>query len=308
MVLFSGTRRFTDLLLPGVYSIGISSSTANFRTRTIHVKIADVEVLLNDLKLFYTDSGKPDAPAIIFIHGFPFDHTMWREQVSLCESSFRVITYDQRGHGKSGAGDGQYVFEFFIDDLLALLDHLRISKTILCGLSMGGYTALRAYERAPERIKGLILCDTRSEPDSNEAKLKRAAHLRTLQKDGTAAFAEGFLKAIFAPSSFKDQLGVVDQIRQTILNNPSLGIKGTLIALATRTDTTPVLATIRSPTLILVGDQDAVTPPSEAKAMQERINGSQLIVIPGAGHMSNMENPSAFNHALLGFLSGIRAH
>ena len=261
-----------------------------------------MEVLVNGINLFYSESGKPDAPVIVFLHGFPFDHTMWREQVSVCESTHRIITYDQRGHGRSSAGDGQYLFEFFVDDLFGLLDHLRISQAILCGLSMGGYTALRAYERAPDRIKGLILCDTRSEPDSNEAKLKRAANLRTIQKEGIPAFAEGFLKAIFAPSSFTNKPAVVDQIRRIILANPLAGIKGTLIALATRTDTTPVLSRIQTPTLIMVGDQDSVTPPAAAKMMHERIKGSRLAVISGAGHMSNLENPVEFNDHLRDYL------
>ena len=262
-----------------------------------------MEVLVNGLKLFYTDSGKPDAPAIVFLHGFPFDHTMWREQVAACESTCRAINYDQRGHGRSDAGDGQYLFEFFVDDLFGLLDRLRIPQAILCGLSMGGYTALRAYERAPERIKGLILCDTRSEADSNEAKLKRAANLRTIQNEGILAFAEGFLKAIFAPSSFTDKPAVVDQILRTILANPPAGIKGTLIALATRSDCTAVLPKIHVPTLILVGDQDAVTPPAAARAMQERIADSQMVVVPGAGHMSNLENPIVFNKHLRAFIA-----
>lgn len=265
-----------------------------------------MEVLVNRLKLFYTESGKPEAPPIVFIHGFPFDHTMWQEQVALCEPSHRVITYDLRGHGKSSAGDGRYLFELFVDDLFGLLDHLKIARTILCGLSMGGYTALRAFERSPDRFNGLILCDTRSEPDSNEAKLKRAANLRTIQTDGIAAFAEGFLKAIFTPDSFKERPAVVDQIRKTILANPPEGVTGTLIALATRTDTTPILTNIKVPTLILVGDQDVVTPPTAAQAMHERIPSSRLAVIPQAGHMSNLENPTEFNLHLQDYLQRVQ--
>lgn len=261
-----------------------------------------MEALVNGLKLFYTDSGKATAPAVVFIHGFPFDHTLWRDQEALLSPSFRVITYDQRGHGRSEVGDGQYLFEYFVDDLFGLLDALRIDRAILCGLSMGGYTALRAAERQPERIQGLILCDTRSEGDSNDAKVKRAASLRTIREKGVPAFAEAFLKTIFAPASFNKNLPVVEQVRNVILRNTSLGISGTLIALATRTDTTLSLPTIHVPTLILVGDQDGVTPPSAAEAMQARIPGSHLGVIPDAGHMSNLENPALFNQALIQFL------
>lgn len=260
-----------------------------------------MEALVKGLKLFYTDSGKSNAPAIVLIHGFPFDRTMWQEQAALLEPSFRVITYDQRGHGQSDVGDGQYLFEFFVDDLFGLLDVLRIDRVILCGLSMGGYVALRAIERCPERILGLILCDTRSEAETDEGKLKRAAAVHTVQDKGVPAFAEGFLKAAFAPASFKETPLVVEQIRKSILENSSRGICGTLIALATRTDTTSFLPSIRVPSLILVGEYDGITPPSAAKAMHQRIPDSEMAIIPNAGHLSNLENSLPFNSRLLEF-------
>ncbi len=261
-----------------------------------------MEALVNGLKLFYTDTGQRNAPVIVFLHGFPFDHTMWQEQAALCEASFRVISYDHRGHGKSAVGDGQYAFEFFVDDLFGLLDLLHIQKAVLCGLSMGGYAALRAVESRPERIVGLILCDTRSEGDSNEAKLKRAASVRTVKEKGVSTFAEGFLKAVFAPVSISEKPQIVDSIRQTINRSSPEGLCGTLIALATRTDTTSALPKISVPTLIIVGEADAITPPAASEAMQKLIPGAQLNVLPKAGHMSNLENPQLFNSHLLKFL------
>jgi 3-oxoadipate enol-lactonase len=261
-----------------------------------------VEVLVSGVNLFYTDNGKTNAPVLIFIHGFPFDHTMWQEQVRLTEPSFRVITYDHRGHGKSGVGSGQYIFETFVDDLLGLMDALMIPKAILCGLSMGGYVALRTAEKAPGRVSGLVLCDTRSEADTNEGKLKRAAAVRTVEEKGVSVFAEGFLKAIFAPSSFTDKPEVVDQIRRIMDGNSALGICGTLIALATRTDTTAYLPQIKVPTLILVGESDAVTPPSAAQAMHDHIAGSRISMLAKAGHMSNLDNSADFNRHLQDFL------
>jgi 3-oxoadipate enol-lactonase len=265
-----------------------------------------MEALINGLKLFYTDSQKTTAPAVVFIHGFPFDHTMWDAQVAMISPSFRTITYDQRGHGKSGVGNGQYFLEFFVDDLIGLLDHLKIKRAVLCGLSMGGYVALRAMERNPERVSGLILCDTRSEADSDAAKLKRVANVKIVQDQGVPAFADVFLKAICAPTTFTDKPQVIEQIRKTMNQNTPEGIKGTLIAMATRTDTTASLATIGVPTLILVGEQDGVTPPAAASAMHERIAKSTLAVIPQAAHMSNLENPAVFNGHLQKFLSGFK--
>jgi len=279
------------------------SRIPSLSTPLAHDKIPGVEAFVNRLKLFYTDAGKTTAPAVVFIHGFPFDHTMWQEQVAILEDTFRVITYDQRGHGQSPTGDGQYIFEQFVDDLIGLLDILGIQQAILCGLSMGGYVALRAMEREPSRFRGLVLCDTRSEADSNEGKLKRAASIRTITEKGTVTFVDGFLKSIFTPESFTAKPQAVAQIRQVMLSNTAKGICGTQIALATRTDTTALLANIKVPTLILVGKEDPITPPEAARSMHERIQGSILVEIPGASHLSNIENPALFNESLKRFLN-----
>lgn len=217
----------------------------------------------------------------------------------------RAITYDIRGHGMSDVGDGQYTIELFVDDLIALLDHLVISQAVLCGLSMGGYIALRTFERHPDRVKGFVLCDTRSDADGNEGKTKRAATVRAIKADGVPAFAEGFVKAVFAEETFRSNPQAIEMIKDTIKGNSPLGICGTAIALACRTDTTESLSTISVPTLILVGEHDKLTPPSASHAMHEKIAGSKLHIIPKAAHMSNLENPADFNTHLIEFLNGI---
>lgn len=264
-----------------------------------------MEAQLNGLSLFYTDTGPSSKPPIIFIHGFPFDHTMWASQMKLAETYFRVIAYDLRGHGKSGVGNGQYIFEEFVDDLLALLDHLTIKNAILCGLSTGGYIALRTVERQPERVRGLILCDTRSEADSQEGRLKRAVGVKTIKTSGKAAYIEGFLKILFAASSWKERPKVIESVRAMMTQNSTEGICGTLIALATRTDTSAYLPQIKAPTLILVGQEDAVTPPSAAIAMKECIPGSILEIVPNSGHMSNLENQNFFNAKLESYFKSL---
>jgi 3-oxoadipate enol-lactonase len=247
------------------------------------------------------DYGPAAKTPVVFIHGFPFSQDMWQPQLGL-QSTYHLITYDLRGHGKTPAGDGQFTLEYFVDDLIDLLNMLKIQKVVLCGLSMGGYIALRAMERNPERVHALVLCDTRSEADSNEAKLKRAANIRTVKEKGVAAFAEGFLKAVFTAKSFETKPDAVEKIRKIILANPPLGICGSLLALASRTDTTASLPQIKVPTLILVGDQDPVTPPAASEAMHKAISGSELHILPNAAHMSNIENPEAFNQHLGVFL------
>lgn len=264
-----------------------------------------MKLTLNGFDFDVRDVGPRGAPALVFLHGFPFDQTMWNAEVSLLSDRCRVITFDQRGHGKTGAVAGPYMIEFLVDDVMALLDHLQIPKAILCGLSMGGYVALRAVERQPDRVQALILCDTRSEADSNEAKLKRAANIRTVKEKGVPAFAESFLKAIFAPSTLRDKPDVVAGIRQVIEQTAPEAITGTLLSLAARTDTTASLSAIKIPTLILVGEDDAVTPPQAAESLHQKIAGSCLVRIPSAGHLSNLENPTAFQRALVEFLESL---
>src|SRR6185503_6778513 len=178
------------------------------------------------------------------------------------KKNLRIVTYDLRGHGQSDVGDGQYSIELFVDDLIGLLDYLKVSKTILCGFSMGGYIALRAIERNPDRFSALVLCDTMSAADSNEAKIKRTNSIKQIKKEGVERYAEGFLKAVFAPQTIDTKPDIINEIRRTILSNSPLGICGALLALAGRTDTTEALSKLKIPTLILVGEHDAVTPPS----------------------------------------------
>jgi 3-oxoadipate enol-lactonase len=261
--------------------------------------------VIHDTTLDHTESGPAGGPPVVLIHGFPFSQEMWTPQIGALSLRYRVITYDVRGHGKSPPGDGQYTLEFFVDDLIGLLDHLRIDRAVLCGLSMGGYIALRAVERNPERVRALVLCDTRSEADSNEAKVKRAGAINAVKRQGVSAYAEGFVKAVFAPESFTTRPEAIEKIKKIIQANPASGICGTLLALACRTDTTAALPKIGVPTLILVGDQDSLTPPSAAEAMRGKIPRSEMHVIPHAAHMSNLENPGEFNARLLDFLGRV---
>jgi 3-oxoadipate enol-lactonase len=261
-----------------------------------------LKTAVNGIDLYCSDTGDASRDTIVFIHGFPFSHEMWSQQTDLLEKDHRVITYDLRGHGRSGVGDGQYALEFFVDDLIGLLDYLKVKRAILCGLSIGGYIALRTIERNPERVQGLILCDTQSQPDSNEAKLRRAATIKAVKTDGVGAYSEGLVKALFTPQTIATKPDVVGRVKETIRSTSPLGICGTLLALAGRTDTTAALAGIMVPTCIIVGEHDAITPPPRSQEMRERIPNSQMHVIPNAAHLSNLENPDAFNKQLLEFL------
>lgn len=254
---------------------------------------------------YYIDQGPRKTMPVILIHGFPLNHTMWASQIEALPDKHRVIAYDIRGHGESDVGGGQYTMDLFVNDLIVLLDHLKIEKAVLCGLSMGGYIALRALERHPERVGALVLCDTRSEADSDETRVKRFAAVESIKEKGVPLFAEGFVKSAFAPETFTNHPGAVQNVKGMILTNSSLGICSALLAMAFRTDTTVSLSQIKIPTLIMVGEKDQLTPPITSLFMKENIPNAQMYVIPGVGHLSNLENPTAFNRRLLSFLSEV---
>ena len=261
---------------------------------------------VNNLSISFETFGPRTGLPIVFIHGFPFSKEVWKPQVEALKKDCFLVTYDVRGHGASDVGDGQYTMEMFVDDLVGLLDHLKLSSCVVVGLSMGGYIALRAIERNPERIRALVLCDTRSDPDGNEGKIKRANQVKTVKTDGMKSFAETFLKAVFYHKTFDRHPQIVEMIRERIEKTSPFAIAGTLLALAARTDTTPALYNIKVPTLILVGQHDALTPPSASHAMKEKIPKAELHVIRDAAHLANLENPEEFNAYLVKFLNKFR--
>ncbi len=268
-----------------------------------------MKATINNSLMRYIDVGSQSAVPVIFIHGFPFSHKMWNfpgGQVEALTASNRIIAYDLRGHGESEVGTGHYAIELFVDDLFLLMDHLNIPKAVLCGLSMGGYIALRAVERNPDRIIGLVLADTKSEADGNEAKIKRANGMKFVQANGMKYYAQDYVKIVFAPQSFEGKAESVKMIQSIVERTAPTAIFGTLLALAGRTDTTHNLPNINCPTLILVGEKDTVTPVAAAQILKDKIPGSEMFIIPGAGHVSNMENPSEFNKHLTAFMAKIK--
>src|SRR3990172_951273 len=218
-----------------------------------------MKLQLDGVSIEYDISGSRNGLPVVFIHGFPFSREMWRSQVEAMKEDYYVVTYDVRGHGGSGAGDGQYSLELFVDDLIALLDHLKLRSVVAVGLSMGGYIVLRAIERHPERFRAIVLCDTRSEADGNEGKIKRARQVIDLPKNGMGGFADNFVKAVFHEKTISEKPAVVGEIRDVIAQTPPLSVRGTLLALAARTDTTAGLYQIAVPTLILVCKRSPLT-------------------------------------------------
>lgn len=259
-----------------------------------------MHVTVNGLPLYVEDSGG-SQPAVVLIHGFPFNSTMWEPQLEALFGRCRTIVYDVRGHGKSDPGDGIFTIDSHVDDLFGLLDVLRPGPVIAVGLSMGGYILQRAMEREPGRFRALVLADTRSDSDSNEARLKRAENIKNVRSKGSLAFAEGFIPNVIAPSS-TSRKDLVGKIRGMISAIEPRHIAGTLLALASRPDTSESLARMGIPVLFVVGALDKTSPPELMERMHKAVPGSSYVVIPDAAHVSNLENPAAFNAAVTEFL------
>lgn len=246
--------------------------------------------------------GDPKNKPVIFVHGFPYDHLMWQNQVEFLKENYHCVLYDVRGLGNSIVGDGQYTMEFFVDDLFAIIKDLNLTKPVLCGLSMGGYISLRALERAQETFSAVILADTRADADDNAAKLKRAANINTINTEGLVKFCDMFVTNCFAEETPKEQESVfLNTLYRTHKQNPT-GVKGCILAIMSRTDTTSFLPDIRIPALVIAGSFDKLTPPVYMRSMHEKIPGSEFAIVPRAGHMTPIENPDAFNDLIGGFL------
>jgi pimeloyl-ACP methyl ester carboxylesterase len=259
-----------------------------------------------ELALHLVDEGPKDALPVLLLHAFPLSSAMWDEQRRALAGKARVLAFDVRGLGKSPRAAMPLMLEHVVDDALAVLDHAGVRAALVVGLSMGGYVALRAAERAPERIAGLLLCDTQAAADSDEAKLKRAAGVRTLEAKGVAAYAEGFVAGALSAETRASRPQVVARLHQLIAESSKEGIAAALVALATRTDTRRSLGAVRAKTHVVVGEHDALTTPEVARDLAAAIPGAGLSVLAGAGHLSNLEAPEAFNEALLGHLARVR--
>lgn len=259
------------------------------------------------VRLHVDARGPRDGLSVVFIHGFPFHAGMWEPQLDALSYGYRTVAYDVRGLGRSEVGDGQYTMETLVDDLFAVMDGLVNGPAVACGLSLGGYVLLRAVEREPGRFRALVLCDTRSEADSDEGKLKRAESIRRIKAEGVGPFAETFPEVVLGASTLGRRSELVGAVRKMIRASGALGICGAQLAMAARTDTTGVLGRIRVPTLLLFGEEDALTPPAVGEAMARRIRGAELRIVPGAGHLSNLENAEAFTEELCRFLDGLAA-
>jgi len=255
---------------------------------------------IDDIQMAYTDTGV--GRPIVLIHGYPFNRSLWNEQVETLSNSYRVIVPDLRGFGETDASTGTATMNRMAEDVGQLLDHLRISQAVIGGLSMGGYVALAFYKQFPSRVRALVLADTRAQADTEEAKQTRAQQAEKALSEGMAGIADAMLPKLLTPETVSKRPEVVKRVRDMMLKTKPEGAAAALLGMAEREDQTELLSRVTSPTLILVGAEDAITPVADSEKMRDCIAGSRLVVIENAGHVSNLERTEQFNEALLKFL------
>lgn len=257
-------------------------------------------IRIDDIEMVYTDTGV--GRPIVLIHGYPFNRSLWNEQVDALSTGYRVIVPDLRGFGETGASTDPATMNRMARDVAQLLDHLQISQAVIGGLSMGGYVALAFYKQFPSRVRALVLADTRAQADTEEAKQNRAQQAEKALSEGMAGIAGAMLPKLLTPETVSKRPEIFKRVRDMMLKTKPEGAASALMGMAEREDQTALLSRITAPTLILVGAEDAITPVADSEKMHQAIAGSRLVVLENAGHVSNLERTEQFNEALLKFL------
>jgi pimeloyl-ACP methyl ester carboxylesterase len=258
----------------------------------------------NGYTLGYDDVGT--GIPVLFLHGFPHNRSLWSPQLGALATAARTISMDLRGFGESTPGAASSMDDY-ADDAAALLDTLGVDRAVIAGLSMGGYATLAFWRRHSRRVRALVLCDTRAGADSDATRASRREMQAMARDRGSSAVANQLISGMVGPTTRLKNPELVDELHRMMSLAPEDGIVGALEAMMTRPDSTPTLATITVPTLIVVGDEDALAPVTEARTMHLAIGGSRLEIIAGAGHVSNAERPATFNHLLSEFLVSLTA-
>lgn len=254
----------------------------------------------------YYDTA-PDAaslPVLVLVHAFPLAATMWEPQMRTPPAGWRVLAPDLRGFG--GSTDTENSNPSMADyaaDVIDLVRELGIASAVIGGLSLGGYATLALLRQDPDLVRGLVLADTRAGADSPEGRANRRSMIALIDREGSSGVARDMPAALLGPSTREHRPDVEASVRRIIKQQSPLAIRGAVVRMMERPDSTPLLTGIRVPCLVLVGDEDTVTPPDEAQRLADGIPGATRVVIAGAGHLSNLEQPEQFSAATEAFLS-----
>jgi 3-oxoadipate enol-lactonase len=246
-----------------------------------------------------------DGPAVVFLHAFPLGQFMWDGEAEALAGRHRVVRFDARGFGGTPPGGAPLSMDRIADDAAALMDHLGIARAVVAGCSMGGYAAFAFVRRHPEKLAGLVLQDTRAGADTAEARANRATLASRVLEEGAEAAVDAFLPKLVGETTHSENSDLIGLLRERMLVTSPVGIAEALHGLGTRADSRETLGQVQVPTLVVVGEEDVLTPPEESEAMAAAIEGSRLEVIPRAGHLSNLENPSAYHAVLTPFLDSM---
>lgn len=254
----------------------------------------------------YLDSapGNGGLRTYVLLHAFPLGANMWEPQMRAIPDGWRLITPDLRGFGGSTELDSVSALSIadYAEDVADLLAELKVERAVIGGLSMGGYAAFALLQSKPEIIDALILADTRAVADSPEARANRRNMLALVDREGPQGVAKDMMPKLLGNTTRETNQTAEATVRRLIKQQSPVAIRGAIHRMMHRPDSTALLPTIGVPTLVIVGEEDTLTPVPESERMAGAIKGSKLVKIPAAGHLSNLEQPDAFNHALSAFL------
>ncbi|MEV7520205.1 alpha/beta fold hydrolase [Streptomyces sp. NPDC091371] len=260
----------------------------------------------NGVNVFFDDLGPRHGAVVILIHGHPFNRTMWAPQTAaLTTAGYRVITPDLRGYGESPVVPGKALLADLADDLAALLARLGIERAVVGGVSMGGQIAMELRLRHPGVVRALVLSDTSPAPETEDGKKFRRELAERLLVEGMEPYADEVIDKMLAPYNVTGMPEAAARVSAMMCATDPEGAAAALRGRAERPDYRPVLAGAAEPCLVLVGADDVYTPVAEAEALHALMPNSVLAVIDGAGHLPGVEQPEAFNKALLEFLAGL---
>lgn len=257
---------------------------------------------LDNGTLNVVEEGRGDV--LLLVHGFPLDHSMWSQQIAALRHDYRVVAPDLRGFGQSSPATVPLTMEQHADDLAQLLDKLEIVGPVhFCGLSMGGYIAWQFWKKYTQLARSLLFCDTKASADAEAAVRMRLAMAKRIEKEGHAFVPDAMLPKLVAARHLEEPTGVVEQLREMILNTAPASIAAGQRGMAERIDATAMLPKIDVPSLVLVGEHDSITTAEEMRTIAESLPEGRFVEILGAGHMAPMEEPAAVNKAMQEFLA-----
>ena len=263
-----------------------------------------MHTFINGIHLAYDDTGS--GPAVVLIHGYPLCRQMWRPQVeALVAAGYRVVTLDLRGFGESEADEGPYSMPVFADDVIALLTHLGIERSVIGAMSMGGYVLLNLIERYPERLAAAMLLVTRAAADDEPGRMRRSALAAEVAAGKPQIVTDAFEGILFGQDTAAGRPDLVAKVKSWMTATDSRGLAGGLLAMRDRRDYLELLPSFRLPALVVGAEEDRAVPPEHSRVLADRLPNARLCMIPGAGHMANLERSEAFNACLLEFLGGL---